>query len=130
MNRLAPALVLALVLAVPVAASAKHRSTPAPAAGMPATSASIPTCPENDPVVWVNTSTHVYHAQGTTFFGTTKHGKYACTLAATAMGAHASGASSMKRGAAIAPAATPAPAGKKHHRKSGAMMPAASPTPM
>jgi len=30
-----------------------YQLTPAPAAGMPATSASIPTCPENDPLVWV-----------------------------------------------------------------------------
>ncbi|HEV2096212.1 MAG TPA: hypothetical protein VGQ82_06875 [Chthoniobacterales bacterium] len=26
--------------------------------------------------VWVNTRTHVYHKQGSRFYGTTKHGKY------------------------------------------------------
>lgn len=42
-------------------------------------------CP-NDQVVWLNTTTHVYHEKGTHFYGTTKHGEYACRKEADAAG--------------------------------------------
>lgn len=34
-------------------------------------------CPKNT-VVWVNTSTGVYHFQGERWYGNTKHGAYVC----------------------------------------------------
>jgi hypothetical protein len=39
-----------------------------------------------DKVVWVNTSTHVYHFQGDHYFGGTKHGKFMCEHDAHAAG--------------------------------------------
>jgi hypothetical protein len=35
------------------------------------------TCP-GDNLVWVNIRSHVYHFQGDTYFGSTKHGKFMC----------------------------------------------------
>jgi hypothetical protein len=78
----------------------------------------MPTCPANDPVVWVNTSTHVYHKQGDPYFGKTKGGKYMCTSQATAAGARLSG--SPKSGSATT-AASPKPKSTKK--------PKASPSP-
>lgn len=42
-------------------------------------------CP-NDQIVWVNTTSHIYHEKGTHFYGTTKHGEYACRKEADAAG--------------------------------------------
>jgi hypothetical protein len=42
----------------------------------PAVRANI-SCP-GDRVVWVNTRSHVYHFQGETWFGHTKHGRFEC----------------------------------------------------
>jgi hypothetical protein len=39
------------------------------------------TCP-GDKIVWVNTSSLVYHFQGERYFGSTKHGKFMCERAA------------------------------------------------
>ena len=39
-----------------------------------------------DPVVWVNTPTHVYHIAGYRYFGTTKSGSFMCEKDATAAG--------------------------------------------
>ena len=127
MRRFASILALALAVALPVAASAK-KAPPAPAAMSTAT---MPACAAGDPVVWVNTSSKVYHAQGTRYFGRTAHGTYACTSAAAAMGAKPAG----MRGGSKMSSPPPSPdamssAGphKKKH-KGGAMAPAASPTP-
>jgi phospholipase C len=84
-----------------------------------AADATMPTCPASDPVVWVNTSTHVYHKQGDKFFGKTKSGKYMCTSAATASGAHLSGTST--KSASAMTGASPKPAKMKK--------PKASPSP-
>jgi hypothetical protein len=127
MKRLAPFLVIALAAALPLEARAA-------ASPLPMSTAAMPACPENDPVVWVNTESKVYHAVGTTYFGRTKHGKYLCTSAAVQSGAHAAKGEKSSGGAmsSAAPAAMSSaePATKKHRKKSGAMTPAASPTPM
>jgi hypothetical protein len=47
--------------------------------------AAVPSCP-GDRVVWVNTRSHVYHFQGETWFGHTKHGRYECERQARAEG--------------------------------------------
>jgi len=90
-----------------------------------ASKSAMPTCAADDPVVWVNTKTKVYHMQGDPYYGNTKSGKYACKSAADAAGEHAPKAAA-KAGATPAPAASP---GKKskHHKKS--KTPAATPDP-
>jgi len=52
-------------------------STPPPAKGAGAKVASNPPAPGGGHgLVWVNTETHVYHREGSRFYGTTKKGKY------------------------------------------------------
>jgi hypothetical protein len=129
MKRLAFILALALAVALPVAAPAK-KAPPSPG---PLSTATMPACAAGDPVVWVNTSSKVYHKQGTPYFGRTKAGVYACTSAAVAMGAKPAG---MRGGSKMTPPPTPSsgamaspkPPKKKKH-KGDAMMPAPSPSP-
>ncbi|MGH7706602.1 MAG: hypothetical protein ACREM8_07125 [Vulcanimicrobiaceae bacterium] len=78
---LALAAVIALIGAPALAKT--HTATGTAAAG-------VPSCPASDPVVWVNTSSNVYHMQGDKYFGKTKAGKYLCQSAANAAGAHQS----------------------------------------
>ncbi len=42
-------------------------------------------CP-TDKVVWVNTDSHIYHYQGTRYYGATKKGAYMCEADAKAAG--------------------------------------------
>ncbi|TAM90020.1 hypothetical protein EPN42_06590 [bacterium] len=49
-------------------------------------SSTMPTCKSDDPVVWVNTSSKVYHMSGDKYYGKTKHGMYQCESAAKADG--------------------------------------------
>jgi hypothetical protein len=81
--------------AAPAPAPAAAPAAPAPAApAAPAAAAAPPsaseaqaqaTCP-GDIVVWVNTSSHVYHFKGNRDYGATKHGTYMCEGAAKAAG--------------------------------------------
>jgi plastocyanin len=147
-KRLVPVLALALAVAFPLGApAAKHAAAGTAGAMSPAGV----TCTAGDPVVWVNTETKVYHMAGTTYYGKTKHGKYACASDATKMGAHAAkresgnggspGGGSMggTMGGSTTSSSTSAgstgpgsSSGGKHHRhRGGSMMspmPAPSPT--
>ena len=53
-------------------------STSAPPAAAPATgvAATAPAAGGGHGLVWVNTETHVYHKEGSRFYGKTKKGKY------------------------------------------------------
>ncbi|HTJ28732.1 MAG TPA: hypothetical protein VMA36_21440 [Candidatus Limnocylindria bacterium] len=122
MRRLAPILAVVLAAAFPVSAAF---AAPSP---LPMSTAAMPACPENDPVVWVNTSSNVYHAIGTPYFGRTKQGKYLCTSEAVKAGAHAAKGEK----AAVTPTTpepTPAPATSSKKRKKAAATPAASAAP-
>ena len=95
-----------LVAALSLAVMPAFAATPAP----------VPNnlgCAAGDPVVWLNTSSKVYHMSGDQYYGTTKSGKYLCKSAADAAGGHLAKASAVK---------TASPKGSP-----GAMM---SPTPM
>ena len=100
----------------------------------------MPSCSAGDSVVWENTSTKVYHAEGDKYYGKTKHGQYACKSDADKAGFHLAKSRSMKSPGATSatsapsdapdtPDASPSPAGKhKHHHRHGSSM-TASPSP-
>jgi len=59
------------------AAASPAAATSAPARGASAEVAANPQAPGGGHgLVWVNTETHVYHREGSQFYGTTKKGKY------------------------------------------------------
>ena len=43
-------------------------------------------CSADNPRVWVNTDTHVYHIKGDKYYGKTQHGTFMCKR--SAIGAH------------------------------------------
>jgi len=103
------------------------------------TSQAMPTCAAGDPVVWENSSSKVYHAQGDSYFGKTKHGAYACKSAADSAGYHLSGssknASAKASPSAMSGAATASPAATTskhhhHHHSSASPAPAMSGVPV
>jgi len=51
-------------------------ASPAAAPATAATTAAIPAAGGGHGLVWVNTATHVYHKEGSRFYGKTKKGKY------------------------------------------------------
>jgi hypothetical protein len=60
------------------AAASPAAASPAPARGAAAkaTTTNSPAPGGGPGLVWVNTESHVYHKQGSKFYGTTKKGKY------------------------------------------------------
>jgi hypothetical protein len=50
--------------------------SPSAAAATVATATATPAAGGGHGLVWVNTETHIYHKEGSRFYGTTKKGKY------------------------------------------------------
>ncbi len=48
-----------------------------------------PKCASGDALVWADASTKTYYLQGSSSFGKTAHGHYACASTAKTMGLHA-----------------------------------------
>lgn len=72
----------------PTAAAAQALAKPTAAKGPKANLANTPVAPGGGPgLVWVNTSSNVYHCPGTDFYGKTKAGSYMSESAAKAKGA-------------------------------------------
>lgn len=71
--------------ATPMSHGAGHQAAAAGTAQQPPAGMNC----AGEPVVWVNTKTHVFHRPGSRYYGKTKAGKFVCQHAATQEGDHA-----------------------------------------
>src|ERR1700761_2989665 len=86
----APAAPAAAAPATPAAPAAPAAGTAMKPMAKTKTTASTTPAPGGGPgMVWLNTSTKVYHCYGTKYYGTTKAGAYMSEADAKAKGAHA-----------------------------------------
>ena len=115
-------LIIVALLAAIIAsgAGASAQSTPKPA---------LPACAAGDPVVWLNTSSNVYHMQGTKYYGNTKQGKYLCKSQAERAGAHQAKAAGPAMISTPSAMATPAPGATKTPKPKKTPKPNKAPAP-
>ncbi len=74
------------------ASASPAAASPAPAAPTTSEAAANPPAPGGGHgLVWVNTETHIYHREGSQFYGTTKKGKYMTEAEAIKQGDRAAG---------------------------------------